>query len=125
MKKVRFTFPISKNARVVKWEQGAKDGVVVAGESQFGSRTSQLQAPRGLYVDASGSLYVVDQRTHCVMRWCGDDTKGTVIVGEHGNGSSENQLHRPCDLSFDRAHNLYVADTGNNRVQMFNVTTNP
>lgn len=114
-----------KNARVVRWEQGAKQGVVVAGGNQFGSRTPQLQTPRGLYVDANGSLYVVDQRSHCVLRWCEGDTEGTVIVGGNGYGASGNQLRLPCDLSFDRARNLYIADLANHRVQMFNVMTDP
>ncbi|CAF1605162.1 unnamed protein product [Rotaria magnacalcarata] len=69
----------------MKWNKGAKEGIVVAGGQGEGSALAQLKYPEGLFVDTLGTLYVADTGNNRVMRWIqGDKKQGAVIVG--GNG---------------------------------------
>ncbi|CAF3770780.1 unnamed protein product [Rotaria socialis] len=107
----------------MKWVEGAKEGIVVAGGQGEGSALTQLKYPNGIFVDTLGTLYVADMGINRVMRWTqgGKKKQGTVIVGGHGEGKGANQLSYPYGLSFDRQGNLYVADVNNNRVQRFSI----
>ncbi|CAM4987413.1 unnamed protein product, partial [Rotaria socialis] len=70
------------NNRVMKWVEGAKEGIVVAGGQGAGSALTQLSSPLEVFVDTLGRLYVVDQGNQRVIRWAqGDKKQGTVIVG--------------------------------------------
>ncbi|CAF3413445.1 unnamed protein product, partial [Rotaria socialis] len=110
------------NHRVMKWNKGAKEGIVVAGGQGNGSALTQLYYPNGIFVDALGTLYVADSWNYRVMRWIqGDKTQGAVIVGGNGSGAGANQFNGPVGLSFDRHGNLYVVDWGNYRVQRFSI----
>ncbi|CAF1612625.1 unnamed protein product [Rotaria magnacalcarata] len=104
----------------MKWNNGAKEGIAVAGGEGEGNALIQLGRPNGLFVDSLATLYVADTRNHRIMRWTrGDKKQGTVIVGGNGQGAGANQLTNPIGLSFDRHGNLYVANYGNDRVQRF------
>ncbi|CAF3495757.1 unnamed protein product [Rotaria socialis] len=108
------------NHRVMKWVEGAEEGIVVAGGQGEGNALTQLYWPQGIFVDTLGTLYVADSRNHRVMRWTQRDKKqGTVIVGGNGPGAGANQFYDPDGLSFDRQGNLYVTDHYNHRVQRF------
>ncbi|CAF1955845.1 unnamed protein product, partial [Rotaria magnacalcarata] len=72
------------NHRVMKWNEGAKEGIVVAGGQREGSALTQLYYPEGLFVDTLGRLYVAEEGNHRVLRWTQGANQGTVIVG--GNG---------------------------------------
>ena len=48
------------NHRVMKWNNGSNQGIVVAGGGEEGSALTQLSHPRGLFVDISGTIYVID-----------------------------------------------------------------
>ncbi|CAF1665273.1 unnamed protein product, partial [Rotaria magnacalcarata] len=65
----------------MKWVEGAKEGIVVAGGQGQGSAPTQLSCPLEIFVDTLGRLYVGDQGNHRVMRWAQGATQGTVIVG--------------------------------------------
>ncbi|CAF1350033.1 unnamed protein product [Rotaria sp. Silwood1] len=108
-----------ENHRVMKWKEGAKQGIVVAGGQ--GNSLTQLNYPQGVVVDQLGTVYVADSLNHRIMRWPKGATQGSVIVGGNGNGAQPNQLAAPTGLSFDRHGNLYVVDYGNKRVQKFNI----
>ncbi|CAF1514064.1 unnamed protein product [Rotaria sordida] len=105
----------------MKWEEGAKQGIVVAGGQGQGNSLTQLNRPLGVIVDQLGTVYVADQGNHRIMRWSKGTTQGSVIVGGNGAGAQSNQLSCPMGLSFDRHGNLYVADNYNQRVQKFNI----
>ncbi|CAF3572220.1 unnamed protein product, partial [Rotaria socialis] len=110
------------NHRVMKWVEGAKEGIVVAGGQGEGNALTQLSRPNGIFVDTLGTLYVADSSNHRVMRWTqGDKKQGTVIVGGNGQGAGANQFKGPVGLSFDRHGNLYVVGWGNARVQRFSI----
>ena len=88
--------------RVMKWNKGAKEGVVVAVGQGEGSALTQLSYPQGLFVDTSGTVYIADHNNYRVLRWPKGAQQGTVIAGGHGVGNGANQLNFPVGLSFDR-----------------------
>ncbi|CAF1578568.1 unnamed protein product, partial [Rotaria magnacalcarata] len=65
----------------MKWVEGAKEGVVVAGGQGAGNALTQLSHPFGLFVDTLGTLYVADWGNHRVMRWTQGAKQATVIAG--------------------------------------------
>ncbi|CAF5188606.1 unnamed protein product [Rotaria sp. Silwood1] len=105
----------------MKWNKGAKEGIVVAGGQGYGDSLVELSRPSGLFVDTLGTIYVADSGNHRVMRWPKGAKQGTVIVGRNGKGAGANQFNHPVGLSFDRHGNLYVVDNENNRVQFFSI----
>ena len=109
------------NHRVMKWLEGAKEGILVAGGNGQGNDQTQLNGPRGVLVDHLQSIYVADSKNHRIMRWLKGATTGSIIVGEYGKGNYLNQLDTPRDIAFDRKSNLYVADFANHRVQKFEI----
>ncbi|CAF4860378.1 unnamed protein product, partial [Rotaria socialis] len=54
------------NHRVMKWNKGAKEGIVVAGGEGEGNALTQLYSPNGIFVDTLGTLYVADSQNHGV-----------------------------------------------------------
>ena len=46
----------TNNDRVMKWNKGAKEGIVVTGGQGGGSALTQLSHPRGLFVGTSGTI---------------------------------------------------------------------
>ncbi len=105
----------------MKWVEGAKQGIVVAGGHGHGNDLTQLSYPRGVVVDELNTVYVADWGNHRIMRWVKGATQGSVIVGGNDQGKQSNQLNHPIGLSLDRHGNLYVADSDNDRVQKFNI----
>ncbi|CAF4997192.1 unnamed protein product, partial [Rotaria sp. Silwood1] len=57
-----------ENHRVMKWEEGAKQGIVVAGGQGYGNSLTQLNEPEGVVVDQLGTVYVADSGNHRIMR---------------------------------------------------------
>ncbi|CAF4429624.1 unnamed protein product, partial [Rotaria magnacalcarata] len=77
----------------MKWVEGAKEGIVVAGGQGYGNALTQLSDPNGIFVDTLGTLYVADRGNHRVMRWTqGDKKQGSVVVGGNGEGAGANQF---------------------------------
>ncbi|CAF3034045.1 unnamed protein product [Rotaria sp. Silwood2] len=112
------------NDRVMKWVEGAKQGIVVAGGQGGGNGLTELSYPKGVVVDQLGTVYVADWGNARIMRWSKGTTQGSVIVGGNGEGGQSDQLNWPFTLSFDRHGNLYVGDNGNHRVQKFDLECN-
>ncbi|CAF4333975.1 unnamed protein product, partial [Rotaria magnacalcarata] len=100
----------------MKWEEGAKEGVVVAG-GQGRNFLTQMWGPQGVVVDEFGTVYVSDSWRSRIMRWSKQAKEESVIVGGNSRGEQSNRLHIPVGLSFDRLGNLYVVDQMNNQVQ--------
>ncbi|CAF1571461.1 unnamed protein product, partial [Rotaria sordida] len=76
----------------MKWNKGAKEGIVVAGGQGQGNALTQLSCPNGLFVDTLGTTYVADWGNQRVMRWPKGAKQGTVIVGGNGKGAGANQF---------------------------------
>jgi uncharacterized protein YjiK len=132
----------TENHRVRKvW---ASSGVIttVAGTGASGYKgdggpatAAQLNAPRGIAVDAGGNLYIADTFNHRVRKvWARGGTistamlalggtistvAGTGSAGYSGDGGSAvaAQLASPNGVALDAIGNLYIADTDNDRVR--------
>ena len=92
-------------------------GTTVAGGRGNGNATNQLSNPMGVYVDASGNIYVADFSNHRIQKWAPGATSGTTVAGGRGNGNATNQLSSPNDVFVNASGNVYVADTKNYRIQ--------
>ncbi|CAF4512471.1 unnamed protein product, partial [Didymodactylos carnosus] len=79
----------------MKWVEGAKQGIVVAGDQGQGNGLTQLSYPEGVVVDQLGTVYVADRGNHRIMRWPKGVTRGSVIVGGNGGGGQSNRLNGP------------------------------
>ena len=84
----------SGNNRVMKWMEGAKEGIVVAGGQGEGNSLRQLSYPRGVVVDQLDTVYVADlgnasnhtldershtRKYHCWWKWCRRTIKPTQL----------------------------------------------
>ena len=58
------------NSRIQEWTPGATTGITVAGSSSgsFSSASNQLAYPKGVFVDASGNIYVADHDNNRVQK---------------------------------------------------------
>ncbi len=101
------------DGNVVKWKknESGKGEIVV----------DQLGEPRGISVDALGTLYIANCGGNSIVRVLAGSKNATIIAAGNGIGDAPNQLYNPDDLAFDSYGNLYVSDYGNSRVQMFKI----
>ncbi|CAF0810347.1 unnamed protein product [Adineta steineri] len=115
----------SGNNRIMKYPSGSTSatyGTVVAGGNGPGSGANQVNYPRSITVDSSGTLYVADSNNNRIQRWLQNASSGITIVGGT-QGTASNQFNFPETVLFDKYGNLLVSDRLNNRIQMFNLTT--
>lgn len=84
---------------------------------------AHFEHPRGIAVDASGSVYVADRTTNRIRKFTprGRITTyagtGEAAYGGDGGPADEALLRRPEGLAADASGNVYVADSGNHRVR--------
>ncbi|CAF1568192.1 unnamed protein product, partial [Rotaria sp. Silwood1] len=79
----------------MKWNEGAKQGIAMAGGQGYGNGLTQLSCPQGVAVNQLGTVYVADRWNDRIMRWPKGATQGSVIVGGNGEGGQSNQLNWP------------------------------
>ena len=82
---------------------------------QKGAGLGQFDEPRGLGVDASGNIYVVDSKNNRVQK-LGPD--GTPLLTWGKEGGDPGSFKDPCGIAVS-ADAVYVADTWNHRIQKF------
>lgn len=107
------------NHRVIRYAPNALSGEVIAGDisGKAGSNNNQLNTPQGIYLDASGNLYIADGFNHRVQLWNRGATTGITIAGGNGLGNAANQLNNPQGVFVDGAGQIYIADKTNHRIQ--------
>ncbi|WP_141726374.1 NHL domain-containing protein [Actinacidiphila rubida] len=93
------------------------------------ARSSQLDGPTAVAVDAAKNVYVSDTHNNRVVEVSakGDVLRviGTGKAGYAGDGktASRAQLNQPHGLALDAAGNLYVADSSNNVIRRVDAAT--
>jgi uncharacterized protein (TIGR03437 family) len=108
------------------------DGLIktIAGVGQFGysndggaALNAHLFNPKGMVLDATGSLLFADSSNHRIRKITPDGIITTVAgsdspgySGDGGDAKSA-RLGGPSALAFDAAQNLYIADTGNHCIR--------
>ena len=86
---------------------------------KWGTRSTgdgQFRLPKGVAVDGSGSVFVVDHDNHRVQKF-GPEGEFLTKWGTFGEGDGE--FNGPHAIAVDEAGNVYVSDGDNNRVQKF------
>ncbi len=84
-----------------------------------------LCRPRGVAVDAAGSVFIADTSDLCIRKItsgtittiAGRCTSGTGFTGDGGRATSAS-LSNPYGVAVDRKGNVYIADTDANRVRV-------
>ena len=76
--------------------------ILVAGNENKGSLSSQLNGPTSVYVDANKSIYVADYNNGRIQKWAQGDNAGVTVA--------KNGLSGPMAVTQDKAGNLYVVD---------------
>ncbi|MEK6649374.1 MAG: NHL repeat-containing protein [Bacteroidota bacterium] len=127
---------------VPPWENGQTAEAVLgqttftAGNSNAVSQNS-INSPWGSATASNGTMFVVDQGSHRILRFDNATTKanGANADGELGQPSftstvwnysaggstpSANGFETPTSIALDALGNLYVVDQGNGRVLRFN-----
>jgi len=105
----------TNNHRVMQYQHGSSVGNVIAGGNGYGSNTSQLSTPYGLYFDIfSNRLVICNAGMPRIVWWRIGDHNGTIVTGNYSTS-----LSSPFGVNLDPMGNIYVADTGNHRIQFF------
>ncbi|QEC65877.1 T9SS type A sorting domain-containing protein [Panacibacter ginsenosidivorans] len=108
------------NNRIQKWAAGASSGVTVAaGTNGSGEDSSQLNDPRGLFVDSYGRMYISDYFNNRIQKWVPGMEYGVTIAGGRGVGETPGKLNHPSGVYMSGNGDLYVTDEGNNRVEKY------
>jgi sugar lactone lactonase YvrE len=136
------TSPTQTPQVVLPWDIGQSAEAVFGhatftanGTDSVGQNT--IPGPYGLAVNDNGTLFVVDQRAHRVLRYDNAATKASGanadgVLGQKdfasrvwnysagGNTPSANGFETPLSIALDPSGNLFVLDQANQRVLRFN-----
>ena len=75
--------------------------------------------PEGVSVAADGSIYIVEERGHRLVKLNAAGTPQWTVGYPGQNGTDNQHLFFPNDVAVDGSGRVYVADNCNNRVQIF------
>ncbi len=134
--------PTQTPQNILPWDIG-QSAEAVFGRPTFTASSidsvgqNTIPGPWGLAVSGSGTLFVVDQRGHRILRYNNADTKASGanadgVLGQSnftnriwnyslgGSTPSANGIETPVSIAIDPSGNLFVLDQGNTRVLRFN-----
>ncbi|CAF1261954.1 unnamed protein product [Adineta steineri] len=100
-----------------KWDKWKQNAITVAGGNGKAQELSQLNSPRGIFIDDNKNIFIADHDNHHIVEWKCNAKEGQIIAGENKEGNRMNQLNRPTDVIVDQQnHSIIIADKGNRRV---------
>lgn len=103
------------NQRIVVYDKDAKFQRIING-SINGKGDSKFVNPRGIGVEANGTLLMVDNMTHYVY---GFDKKGKQVFQFGGIGADKDQFYLPNGLYVDDKGEVFITDTVNQRIGLY------
>ncbi|CAF4009054.1 unnamed protein product [Rotaria sp. Silwood1] len=111
------------NNRVTFWTAGNTTiGRLMAGGNSAGSGAHQLNSPWGIYVDANGTLYIVDSSNHRVQKWLPGKIQRWSPGSTYGITLVAVTMASPKGMTFDSIGNLVVADMSYHRIDSFSIS---
>jgi len=128
------------NSRVLFYLTGSTTATRVYGQVSFtvgdstnpgGVSASTLRLTRGIFIAASGDLYVCDGGNNRVLYYLSGQTVATKVYGQldllttntaNIGGISARTLSTPVDVAVDTAGKAYITDALNNRVLTYDTT---
>ena len=66
-------------------------------------------------------MYVADIKSNRIQKF---DSNGKYITKWGSKGGGDGQFVGPDDIAVNSSGNLYVSDAGNNRIQVFAISSN-
>lgn len=96
-----------ENHSVRKFEDGDKDGVIVAGGNGRGNKLNQLNRPNYINIDQAQSVYISDAGNGRIMKWKKGDSTGQELV---------NGLNHTNGILLDTNGAIYISELSNCRV---------
>lgn len=100
---------------------GSTSGFSGDGSSSF---TAQLNAPRGICVDAAGNLYIADAGNQRIRKISGLTGMITTVAGNGTGGylgdnviATNTRINNPRGVTVDAAGYIYIADMTNSRIR--------
>jgi len=90
-----------------------------------GSPTAaQLNGPKGVVVDPSGSLFIADTNNHVIREVPVGTGKIQTVAGNNiaafagdGGAPTKASLHSPVGMALDHLGGIFIADSANNRIR--------
>jgi sugar lactone lactonase YvrE len=86
--------------------------------------SAQFKQPRGVAVDAAGTVYVADDLNHKIRKIAAGGTNAVTTIAGSTNGvnidnavATLGKFSRPFDVVIDAAGHLFVADFNNNSIR--------
>jgi uncharacterized repeat protein (TIGR03803 family) len=125
------------NNRIRKVTVSTGDISTVAGDGTGGysgdggpATKAELSSPEGLWVDASGNIYIADHTNSRIRKVTASTGIITTVAGNgttgysgDGGPATEAELCAPEDVTVDSAGNIYIADSCNSRIRKVTVST--
>ena len=86
--------------------------------NQFGGGAIGLNFPTGAAVDASGNIWVADQKNDRLMKF---SATGELLESDGWYGTGDQGLNNPRDVAINASNgDVYVSDEGNSRIVELN-----
>ena len=87
----------------------------VAGTGIPGSTSTQLNSPRGIFIDVRLNLYVADCGNNRVQLY-GSEKLNVETVAGSGSSNPKSSLNCPTGITLDAQNYLFVVDSNNHRI---------
>ncbi|MBI4351394.1 MAG: 6-bladed beta-propeller [Elusimicrobia bacterium] len=114
-------FTVTPEGKILAWLPEAKEIALIDGATRKtlikeGKLQGQVRAPRDIFVDPKGMIYVADTGNDRIQVFKPDGSYDNMF-GESGSG--EGQFRQPSSVSVNAKGNIYVADTKNKKIKAF------
>ena len=114
-------FTVTPEGKILAWLPEAREIALIDGASKKtlikeGKLQGQVRAPRDIFVDAKGMIYVADTGNDRIQIFKPDGSYDNMF-GE--SGSDEGQFRSPSSVAVNAKGNIYVADTKNKKIKAF------
>ncbi|CAF0908316.1 unnamed protein product [Adineta steineri] len=98
------------NNKVIRWQEGNKEDILVAGGNGKGNSFNQLDQAKQIFVDKYHSVYVADFGNDRVMKWTKNATEGILVAPENVSNQNRSTMLKPRGVIVDHTGNIYVSD---------------